>query len=196
MTQYKYLRGSRDSREAVEFDITRRDQYITTCVVDVDLLLCGIKGFPCGNGDDEKLTPEQRLAIVELVQAKRKKITDRYPVKTYEGWQESGLRTFEEYCAPGDMVDGEFVTHFVNDLPSVHMCSTCTQAGGEFSFEGDEHGRYKPTYITFHRIDAGGSLWRFDGYCFYGENKNRCLRPSRLEEYILKARKEVEVHGD
>ena len=36
MTQYKYLRGSQDSREAVEFDITRRGQYITTCVVDVD----------------------------------------------------------------------------------------------------------------------------------------------------------------
>lgn len=58
MTQYKYLRGSQDSREAVEFDITRRGQYITTCVVDVDLLLCGIKAFPCGNGDDVKLTPE------------------------------------------------------------------------------------------------------------------------------------------
>lgn len=32
MTQYKYLRGSQDSREAVEFDIAGRGQYITTCV--------------------------------------------------------------------------------------------------------------------------------------------------------------------
>ena len=30
MAQYTYLRGSRDSREAVTFDITRRGQYITT----------------------------------------------------------------------------------------------------------------------------------------------------------------------
>ena len=29
MAEYKYLRGSRDSREAVEYDITRRGQYIT-----------------------------------------------------------------------------------------------------------------------------------------------------------------------
>lgn len=28
MTQYKYLCGSQDSREAVEFDITQRHQYI------------------------------------------------------------------------------------------------------------------------------------------------------------------------
>lgn len=195
MAPYKYLRGSQDSREAVEFDITRRGQYITTCVVDIDLLLCGIKAFPCGNGDDEKLTAEQQLKILELVQAERKKIRDRYPVKTYEGWLKSGLRTFEDYCFPGDMVDGEMVSHFINDLPPALMRSTCTQAGGEFSCEGDERGGYKPTYITFHRIDADGGRWKFDGYCFYGENENRYLRPSRLEQRIEEARREAERHG-
>ena len=35
---YKYLRGSRDSREIVEFDISKRGQYITTCVVDLSLI--------------------------------------------------------------------------------------------------------------------------------------------------------------
>lgn len=93
MAEYTYHRGSQNSREAVEFDITRRGQYITTCVVDVDLLICGIKAFPCGNGDDVKLTPEQQLAILETVQQERKRITDSYPVKTYEGWHESGLPT-------------------------------------------------------------------------------------------------------
>ena len=39
MTPYKYLRGSRDSREVVEYEISRRGHYITTCVVNVDLLL-------------------------------------------------------------------------------------------------------------------------------------------------------------
>ena len=82
MAEYTYHRGSQNSREAVEFDITRRGQYITTCVVDVDLLICGIKAFPCGNGDDVKLTPEQQLAILETVQQERKRITDSYPVKT------------------------------------------------------------------------------------------------------------------
>ena len=87
MSQYVYYRGSRSSREAVTYDIIRGGQYITTCVVDVQLLLCGIKAFPCGNGDDMKLTAQQRLEILETVQAERKRITDSYPVKTYEGWQ-------------------------------------------------------------------------------------------------------------
>ena len=129
MTQYKYLRGSQDSREAVEFDITRRGQYITTCVVDVDLLISGLKAFPCGNGDDVKLTAQQRLAILELVQAERKRITDSYPVKTCEGWQASGLSSFEDYCFPGDRVDDDMVQHFVDSVPPVLMLSFCTQGG-------------------------------------------------------------------
>lgn len=192
MAQYTYLRGSRDSREAVSFDITRRSQYITTCVVDVYLLICGIKAFPCGNGDDEKLTAQQRLEILELVRAERKRITDSYPVKTYDGWQASGLPTFDEYCAPGDEVDEEMVEYFVNSVPPVLMRSACTQAGEPFSHEGDEQGGYKPTYTTFHRTEGG---WQFDGYCFYGENENRYLRPSRLEERISETRREVEENG-
>lgn len=38
MAEYTYHRGSQNSREAVEFDITRRGQYITTCVADADLV--------------------------------------------------------------------------------------------------------------------------------------------------------------
>lgn len=193
MTQYRYLRGSQDSREAVEYDITRRGQYITTCVVDVELLICGIKAFPCGNGDDETLTPEQRLAILETVQAERKRITDRYPVKTLAGLRESGLRTFEEYCFPGDKVDDDMVQHFVDSVPPVLLLSFCTQAGEPFSHEEDERGAYRPTYTTFH--DLGGGYWQFDGYCFYKENVNRYAHRTRLEERIEEARREVEAHG-
>lgn len=46
MSQYVYYRGPQSSRETVTFDITRRGQYITTCVPDVQILLCGIKAFP------------------------------------------------------------------------------------------------------------------------------------------------------
>ena len=178
MTQYRYLRGSQGSREAVEYDITRRGQYITTCVVDVDLLIFGIKAFPCGNGDDETLTPEQRLAILETVRAERKRITDRYPVKTLKGWRESGLRTFEEYCFPGDKVDDDMVQHFVDSVPPVLLLSFCTQAGEPYSHEGDERGAYRPTDATVH--DLGGGYWQFDGYCFYKENVNRCICKSRV----------------
>lgn len=193
MTQYKYLRGSQDSREAVEFDITRRGQYITTCVVDVDLLISGLKAFPCGNGDDVKLTAQQRLAILELVQAERKRITDSYPVKTCEGWQASGLSSFEDYCFPGDRVDDDMVQHFVDSVPPVLMLSFFTQGGEPYSNEVDERGASRPTYITFH--DLGGGYWQFDGYCFYKENTNRYTRKSRLEERIDETQREVEAHG-
>ena len=64
---FRYYRGSRESRETVELDIVRSDgMYITTCVVNFDLLLCGIALHPCGNGDDLKLDPEQQLKVLEL----------------------------------------------------------------------------------------------------------------------------------
>lgn len=190
MTPYRYIRGGERSREAVEWDIKRGGQYITTCVVDVDLLICGIRAFPCGNGDDVKLTPEQRLAILETVQEERRRILDRYPVKTYKGWYESGLPTFEDYCKPGDEVDEELVDYFVNSVPPVLMLSFCTQAGEPYSSEpGDERNCYRPTFTTFH--DLGGGRWRFDGYCFYKENVNRVNRGTRLEQRIEEARREV-----
>lgn len=190
MTPYTYTRGSRNGREAVAWDIQRRGQYITTCVVDVDLLLSGIRAFPCGNGDDVKLTPEQRLAILETVQEERKRILDRYPVKTYKGWEESGLRTFEDYCFPGDEVDDAVVEHFINSVPPVLLRSSCTQAGEAYSTEPDERtGRHRNTYTTFHR--AGEGRWIFDGCCFYGENENRRTEPSKLQQLIDEARREV-----
>ena len=68
----KYYRGSKDSYEAVEGDITRRDgTYITTCVINVDLLLCGLTAFPCGNGEDYPLTPEQQLKVLEFIRRER-----------------------------------------------------------------------------------------------------------------------------
>lgn len=73
MTRYKYIRSSAHSYEAVEFDITKRGRYVTTCVVTVWPLLNGVKTFPCGNGDDVKLSARQRADILGLVQAERAK---------------------------------------------------------------------------------------------------------------------------
>lgn len=189
MAEYTYHRGSQNSREAVEFDISKNRQYITTCVVNVDLLICGVKAAPCGNGDDVKLTPEQQLEILELVQAERKKITDRDTIKTLQGWHDSGLGNLETYLFPGDTVDEAFVEYFIDLLPPETMRSTCMQVGEPFSHEKDEQGRYRPTYDTFHRLSDG--LWQFDGHCFSGENKNRFTGKSRLEERIEEARREV-----
>ena len=187
--KYTYYRGSRGSRETVEFHIEKRGQYITTCVVNVDLLMCGIKAAPCGNGDDYTLNPEERLAILELVQEERRKLTDGVGVKTMEGWQDSGLPTFEDYAQPGDPVSEDIVDHFVNSVPPITLRGDCTQAGEAYSMAHDENDRYRNTYTTFHR--AGGGLWIFDGYCFKNENENREHGPSRLEQAITEAREEI-----
>ena len=195
MTPYKYLRGSRDSREVVEFDISKRGQYITTCVADVSLLLCGILSFPCGNGDDVTLNGQQQLDILELVQAEREKITSGIEVKTMESWYGSGLN-FDDYCFPGDTVGEDIVDYFVNAVPPVTLRYDCIQAGEEHSCEPDGYGKCRATYTTFHR--TGDGRCRFDGYCFEGENQNRVEKTysqQRFEKRLAEAREEAEKHG-
>ena len=189
------MRGSRDSREIVEFDISKRGQYITTCVVDVSLLLCGILSFPCGNGDDVRLTGQQQLDILEFVQRQRAKLTSGIEVKTMESWYGSGLN-FDDYCFPGDTVGEDIVDYFVNVVPPVTLRYDCVQAGEEHSSEPDDSGKYRATYTTFHR--TGDGRCRFDGYCFKGENQNRVEKTysqQRFEKRLAEARKEAGEHG-
>ena len=142
------------------------------------------------NGDNVKLTAQQRLEILEEVREDWRRITDQHSVKTYEGWHESGLPSFEDYCFPGDKVDDDMVQYFVDSVPPVLMLSFCTQAGEPYSIELDEQGVKRPTFATFH--DLGGGYWQFDGYCFYKENTNRCTRKPRIEELIDEAKREAE----
>lgn len=52
MKKYTYHRGSENSAECVDFDLGRENEdYITTCAVNVDLLICGVSQHPCGNGE-------------------------------------------------------------------------------------------------------------------------------------------------
>ena len=192
--KYIYHKATRLGREAVEFDIMRGERYVTTCVVDVDLLICGIKTFPCGNGDDVALTPQQRLEILELVQSERKAIVSREKVKTLAGWRDSCLN-FDEYIFHGDKVAQDIVDEMVNSVPPVTMLLTCTQSGEPFGAELGEGGEAQDTYPTFHRIERflrrGERIWIFDGYCFRNENKNRYDHPGRLEQAIRKVKEEV-----
>jgi hypothetical protein len=100
---FRYYRGSRDSREAIEIDLAKGDgTYITTCVVDVDLLLRGINSHPCGNGDDLKLDPETHLKTLQYLQEERRKLTVGVGIKSIDGRLKSGLPSFEDYCQPGE----------------------------------------------------------------------------------------------
>ena len=193
MSSYRYLRGSRDTREAVEYDISRRGRYITTCVVDIDRLLCGITTFPCARGNDMTLTARQQLDILELVQAERGKITGSIEVKTMESWHGSGL-SFDEYCFPGDTVGEDIVDYFVNIVPPVTLRFDCIQAGEEHSTERDDIGKYRATYLTFHKIEDG--LCRFVGYCFEGENQNRVEKTYKQQQFgkcLTEVRKKVQA---
>lgn len=182
MKDYTYHRGTENSRESVEFDIRKANgDYITTCVVDVDLLVFGVEVYPCGNGDDIKLTKQEQYDILTFAKAERIKIktASAFP-KNLVSWHESGLRTFEEYFAPGDMVTEDLVDYFVNIMPPKTMLSNCVQAGEVYSHEKDEHGNYRSTYLTFHKI---GGDWHFIGYCFAGETKNRDTRVLPIDEH-------------
>lgn len=196
MNNMKYYRGSLDSFEAVEFDVTKDSgsTYITTCVINVCLLLAGVTAFPCGNGDDVKLTPEQQLEVLEYLQAERKKITEGEAVKTLDGWHKSGLHSWEEYCKPGELVTEDIVDEFANSVPPTSFRSGYVQAGEAYNSEPDGDGIWRDTYTTFtyHGKDSTGrSLWLHNGYCFRNGTDNKARAETSLERRIEAVREEI-----
>ena len=179
----KYIRRTEEHSEMVEKEIFRKKgSYKTTCMINVALLLCGIDTFPCGNGDDVKLSSDQILEIMGFVLAERKKIAEKESIKTRTGWFNSGLPEFSDYFRPGDKVTEDVVDHFINYVPPVLHRSTCTQCGEVWGTSLDENGNQQNVYITFHRLPDGN--WKFDGYCFSGSNENQVKYPSYLEKQI------------
>ena len=190
MERYSYYRGSREHYEEVTFETPDEMYGTTTCCVNIQLLLAGIRTFPCGSGADYRLTQQERLAILETVEKGRSPYTDA-ELKTLDGWQQSGIGNFGDYAKPGDLVDEAIVEHFVNSVPPHLMRQSCTQAGEPYSSERDpETGKYRNTWTTFHREAEG--RWRYDGECFSGENIHRAGETSQLREKITEARRELE----
>lgn len=150
----KYYKGSRTTYEAVEAEVHKHGQYYTTCVIGVYSLTSGIKAFPCGIGDDYELKGEELVQVLGFIQKQREAITSRYPVKTYEGWEKSGLPTFDDYCKPGDTVDEAMTDYFMNCVPPVSMSSSCAQGGEAHSHVPDGKNRYRATYPTFVRLSS------------------------------------------
>lgn len=197
--KYTYYKGTEKSREVVAFETTAEPLYrVTTCVVDVDLLLCGVKSFPCGSGDDVKLTLQQQRDILLLVQEEREKITHKAGPKSLADWQNSGLRTFEEYFIPGDTVTEDLVDYYITTMPPQTMWSNLVQAGEPYSHERDAKGNHRATYLTFTETDG---QWYFAGYCFSKETENKVTRKGRLAErlfdveYLIDAEKHRQEAG-
>lgn len=180
-----YFKGGDGVRERIELKLAKYDGTIkTTCVIDTDLLLCGIRAFPCGNGDDYTLTTATIISALEFLNEARSRYTAE-PIKTLDSWYSSGIDKFSDYCFPGDTVTEDIVDYFTNILPPASMGYGYLQAGEAYSHEEDGHGRYRATYTTFSRSSTAGQ-WIFNGYCFMRETENRADARSSVERLLDK----------
>lgn len=179
---YTYQRASKDTREIVTAKVRQGVNVLTICAIDVDLLICGIRQFPCENGKEYYLDDKEYLEVLTFVQGRRNDLKKEERVKTLKGWNESRLGSFEEYFSPGDLVSEAVVTRFLNILPPTIYRSGYLQAGGAFSSVRDSEGKCRETYTTFHLIEEG--IWMFDGYCFVDTTGNMVEQPDRLARKI------------
>lgn len=179
---YTYQRASKDTREIVTAKVIQGVNVLTICAIDVDLLICGIRQFPCENGKEYYLDDKEYLEVLTFVHGRRNDLKKEERVKTLKGWNESGLGSFEEYFSPGDLVSEAVVTRFLNILPPTIYRSGYLQAGGAFSSVRDSEGKCRETYTTFHLIEEG--IWMFDGYCFVDTTDNMVEQPDRLARKI------------
>ncbi len=188
-----YYHASGDLPETVEMELRDASgRYVTTAVMQAQLLLSDVRVFPCGDGDDVKLDPLQYIAVLDFLEKSRERLRSKETVKTLSGWRSSGLN-FEDYFSPGDKVTGDVVDDLVNALPPTLLWSSCTQIGEPFSHENNGTGQYLPTYVTFSRIPEEDGLWKFCGYCFKSITRNAVEHPSRLELRAMDARKEIGI---
>ena len=174
--KYIYFRGTQDSAERVEFDYGA-----ATCCVNADMLICGVAKHPCTNGDVYDLSIIEQLQILYCIREERGKVIHVNKPKSLKDWQDSGLRTLEDYLRPGDAVTEDFVEHFVNIMPPTTCRSNLVQSGEPFSHERDDNGHYLPTFDTFYKRDGE---WYFIGWCFARDLTNRVENPDRLARKI------------
>lgn len=136
-----------------EFTVKSNLYNKTTCVVDILRFINGVRIFPCGDGDDYKLTDEDIHNVNEYI--------NNLPVKTKAEW----TANFDDYVNPGDIVEEAIVDEFMNCLPPVSMLSVCAQCGEPYSHKKDpNNNKIRATYATFTRID--NDKWMYCGHCF------------------------------
>ena len=185
----RYLKGSEHSPESVEFDTEN-----TTCVVNVNLLLCGIKKYPCGDGSDKNLSTKECYDILNFVEQERGRFIHKAGPKSMASWENSGLGSFDDYFVPGDIVTEDVYDNFLNILPPATMWKNLLQVGGSVAYEKDpETGKYRATYTTFAKTDG---QWWYVGECFIRETINRRTRPNKLSLRISEVEKELKAEAE
>lgn len=183
INEIRYIQGAGyDDPERVEIDVEKDGQQD---IVDAPVgnLIDGLKRFKLRSGGDVELDVKTRIKVLRAVATEREKLLAEYKTKTRQGWEDSGLGNFDEYCQPGDTVDEAMVDYFRDVVPPATNRSNLVQCGEPHSHEPDpdKDGRFRATYSTFERQ---GSAWRFCGECFAGQTVNRAARPSRIEKAI------------
>lgn len=190
MGKYSYYPPSASGAESVEFEVKSAMYGATTCVVDINTLLLGRGIFPCGSGEDHRLTGSQRLAILKLVKVKRDAVKHSSVTKTLKGWEETKYGDIEYYLAPGDEVDEALVEHFLGVVPPENNSPGYMQCGDPICSAADKSGEYKPAYRTFAQIKGA---WTYLGLCFSGGRENRVERRySALDKLINSVKDSLE----
>lgn len=109
----------------------------------------------------EKVDKETLIQHIQIFTAE--------PTKTLKGWHESGARTWDEYCQPGDEIDEEAYNDFLDVLPP-HTLKRCYfQVGEPTDTKQDKNGKWRDTWPTFARE---GGRYYYLGNCFTGEREN------------------------
>lgn len=86
-------------------------------------------------------------------------------------------------AAVGDYVDAQVVMNAMDCLPPVRMGLSCAQMGEPYSHKIDNvTDKLRPTFATFKVVegDFTEGVWKFCGYCFAGETKERGVTPAYM----------------
>jgi hypothetical protein len=185
----KYHTGDKDKDERVVADIVHASGASERLVVETDAAVCGgrVRG---SDGLIVLLPPDVRLEILQFVKTEREKVLEQYPVKTKEGWSESGVGGLDDYCKPGDEVDEEMADHFLNCLPPAYWTSQIIQCGEPVDSVFDENGKMRNTYTTFEKMPDG--KWYYRGDCIKGETVKKSSKLRGMDWAIASLEKQIE----
>ena len=91
-------------------------------------------------------------------------------VKTLQGWYNSGVRCYDDYVRPGDIVDEATVDYFRDTVPPHMMGRDYLQYGEAWDIAMGADGYNHETWTTFYRKDG---VWYYAGHCFTGKIENK-----------------------
>lgn len=198
----KYVKGSEDMSEAVEFDVYRGGEYAATAFTDKYRLQARADEYTCKNGGYIVLEKQEMLEIAEFMKGRRDAISKADKIKSMDSWWKSGLGMWEEYARVGDLVGADVVEYFAICVPPLVLKEGFLQCGEVADYEYDEEGKWHGTYITFvyDHIENSRGVWKYCGECFQGETEDKGKDKTQLdwviEDYRLELDAGKKIDGD